>query len=98
MRVPIYRVPTLDDRDSFRIEITEEGTYRVSVSNGPAGVGIWSISDGEEVIAARDAGAPYSHFDYEYVPGTYYAEVGTPYDSAGNTGSYTITLTQVPEE
>ncbi len=98
VRVPIYRVPTLDDRDSFRIEITEEGTYRVSISNGPAGVGIWSISDGEELIAARDAGAPYSHFDHTYTPGTYYAEVGTPYESTDNTGPYTITLTHLTED
>ena len=98
VRVPIYRVPTLDDRDTFRIEITNAGTYRVSVINGPAGVGVWSISDGEELIAARDAGAPYSHFDHTYTPGTYYVEVGTPYESTGNTGTYTITLTQVTED
>ena len=44
--VPIWGLESLDDRDVFRFEISEEGTYLLSVSDGPNDFGIWKTVDG----------------------------------------------------
>ena len=95
--VPIRGDESLDDRDVFRLEIPQAGTYRVSVSYGPEGVGVWSIMDsiGHAEHYQDTVPAPFMEFHGE--PGFYLAEIGTPYRSEGNTGSYTVTLEAVGE-
>ena len=64
--IPIFGVESLDDRDVFRLEISEEGAYRVAVSDGPAGVGIWSLfDDNQNLFIGRDT-APVEEFVHTY--------------------------------
>ena len=95
--VPLRGDESLDDRDVFRLRILQAGTYRVSVSDAPDGVGVWSImiESGSPSQYLDTVPAPSMEFHGE--PGDYYVEVGTPYRSEGNTGSYTVTLEKVSE-
>ena len=34
----------------------------------------------------------------DFEPGTYHVEVGTPHQSVGNTGSYTVSLDEVADD
>ena len=96
--VPIFGVESLDDRDVFRLEISEEGTYRVTVSDGPAGVGIWSLfDDNQNLFIGRDT-LPVEEFVHTYAPGTYQVEIGTPYESEGAAGTYTVSLARVTDD
>ena len=90
--VPIWGLESLDDRDVFRFEISEEGTYLLSVSDGPEDVGIWKTVDGTGHALNYDRNVPVASLEDEYSPGNYYVEVGTPYSSSGNTGSYKLSL------
>ncbi len=95
--VPIRGDESPDDRDVIRMEISQAGTYRVSVSDGPGGVGVWSIMDtsGNGSYVQDDVPVPFIEFQAD--PGIHLAEIGTPYRSEGNTGSYTVTLEAVEE-
>ena len=95
--VPIRGDESPDDRDVIRLEISQAGTYRVSVSDGPGGVGVWSIMDtsGNGSYVQDDVPVPFIEFQAD--PGIHLAEIGTPYRSEGNTGSYTVTLEAVEE-
>ena len=94
--VPVFGVESLDDRDVFRMEIYEMGNYQLSVSGGPTGVGIWSVmSEGGLVHPEHSKSGPVESDVCELEPGTYYVEIGTPYQSVGNTGSYNMSLTRV---
>ena len=96
--VPIFGVESLDDRDVFRLEISEEGAYRVTVSDGPAGVGVWSLfDDNQNLFIGRDT-APVEEFVHTYLPGAYYLEIGTPYESEGSAGAYAVSLSRVAED
>ena len=96
--VPVFGVESLDDRDVFRIEISEEGTHEVSVSNGPTGVGIWSVfTRGGRLHCQDERYEPVESVVCDFEPGTYYVEVGTQYLSVGNTGSYTVSLDEVTD-
>ena len=90
--VPIWGLESLDDRDVFRFEISEEGTYLLSVSYGPEDVGIWKTVDGTGHALNYDRNVPVASLEDDYSPGTYYVEVGTRYSSSGNTGSYKLSL------
>ena len=92
--IPVFGLESLDDRDVFRIEISEEGTYRASVSDGPSGVGIWNIWDGKKVVLQHFDSGPVESVVLSYSPGTYYVEVGNVYESKGNTGSYEVSVSQ----
>ena len=97
--VPVFGVESLDDRDVFLIEISEAGTYEISMSDGPAGVGIWSVMTGGGLVHPEYSRSdPLESIVCELEPGTYYVEVGTPYLSVGNTGSYTVTLDEVADD
>ena len=97
--VPVFGVESLDDRDVFRLEISEEGTYEVSVSDGPAGVGIWSVfNDRFGLHADHPRSGPVESIVCDFEPGTYHVEVGTPHQSVGNTGSYTVSLDEVADD
>ena len=39
---------------------------------------------------------PAPSMEFHGEPGDYYAEIGTPYRSEGNTGRYTVTLEKTP--
>ena len=90
--VPIWGLESLDDRDVFRFEISEEGKYLLTVSEGPGDVGIWKTVDGTGHALNYDRNVPVASLEDEYSPGNYYVEVGTPYSSSGNTGSYKLSL------
>ena len=90
--VPIWGLESLDDRDVFRFEISEEGPYLLTVSEGPGDVGIWKTLDGTGHALNYDRNVPVASLEDEYSPGNYYVEVGTPYSSSGNTGSYKLSL------
>ena len=90
--VPIWGLESLDDRDVFCFEISEEGTYLLSVSDGPEDVGIWKTVDGTGHALNYDRNVPVASLEDDYGPGTYHVEVGTRYSSSGNTGSYKLSL------
>ena len=96
--VPVFGVESLDDRDVFRIEISEAGTYEVSVSDGPTGVGIWRVMFGVSQHGDYARFDPAESVVCDLEPGTYYVEIGTPYQSVGNTGSYTVSLDEVTDD
>ena len=93
--VPIWGLESLDDRDVFRFEISEEGTYLLSVIDGPEDVGIWKTVDGTGHALNYDRNVPVASLEDDYSPGTYYVEVGTRYSSSGNTGSYKLSLERI---
>ena len=95
--VPRRGIESLDDRDVFRYEIAEEGTYRLSLTDQPAGVGFWYIWDSDGNLWLQATEDPVEIIQRHHKPGTYYAEVGTPYDSEGNTGTYTFSLMDVTD-
>ena len=92
--IPIFGLESLDDRDVFEFRISEEGTYKVLVSDGPSGVGIWNIWNGTDGVFEHFESGPVESAVLSYSPGTYYVEVGNVYESKGNTGSYTVSLLQ----
>ena len=95
--VPIHGLESLDDRDVFRFEIAEEGTYRLSVSDGPPSVGIWATWEEVGHVRIHQDNIPVESFEDIYLPGTYMVTVGTPYRSSGNTGTYTVSLDRVED-
>ena len=92
--IPVFGLESLDDRDVFEFRISEEGTYKVLVSDGPSGVGIWNIWNGTNGVFEHFESGPVESAVLSYSPGTYYVEVGNVYESKGNTGSYTVSLLQ----
>ena len=94
---PRRGIESLDDRDVFRYEIAEEGTYRLSLTGQPTGVGIWYIWDYQGNLWIQATEAPVETIEWDHEPGTYYAEVGTPYESEGNTGSYTLSVADITD-
>ena len=91
-------IESVDDRDVFRYQIAEAGTYRVSVSDQPTGAGIWYVWNSQGNLFARATTAPGASAVLHHEPGTYYVEVGTPYESSGNTGTYTVAVEAVTDE
>ena len=79
-------------------EPEEDGAYRIEMLDGPTSVGIWAIwrngGGGEYLSRERPVDSFVDHFS----PGAYYFGVGTPYQSAGNTGEYTVSLTATPDD
>ena len=89
---PRRGIESLDDRDVFRYEIAEAGMYRLALLVQPTGVGIWYVWDHQGNLWTEAEVAPVGVIERYHEPGTYYAEVGTPYQSEGNTGTYMLTL------
>ena len=94
---PRRGIESLDDRDVFRFEIAESGIYKLAVTDGPPGVGIWWVWDRNGDLFAYEQNAPAESMLVDFEPGTYFVEIGTPYGSEGNTGSYTVVLTASEE-
>ena len=92
--IPVFGLESPDDRDVFEFRISEEGTYEVSVFDGPPGVGIWNILQGRGAVLEHSEDGPVESIVRSFSPGTYYVEVGNVYESAGNTGSYKVVLTR----
>ena len=91
---PRRGIESLDDRDVFRFEISEAGEYQLSVSDGPTGVGIWFIWDRNGNFVAWSDTEPEVSMVISLEPGAYFAEIGTPFTSSGNTGSYTFAVAE----
>ena len=91
-------IEMLDDRDVFRFRIADAGEYQISLSEHPSGVGVRYIWDnsGNQWLEPEDA--PVESFAGHYEPGTYYAEIGTPFESTGSTGQYVLTLEAVEND
>ena len=95
---PMRGLESLDDRDFFRFEIAEAGTYALLVTDAPESVGIWATWLAEGNIGHEAETDPVPSVVDHYEPGSYFVEVGTPWQSAGNTGLYTVSLLQLQEE
>ena len=95
--VPLRGDESLNDRDVFRLRIPQAGTYRVSVSDAPDGVGVWSIMVESGSASQYLDTVPAPSMEFQGEPGDYFVEIGTPYRSEGNTGRYTVTLEKVSE-
>ena len=91
-KLPRQGIESMDDRDVVRINITEAGDYDVTVTNKPSGVGIWAIRDKKGNDLTPLARAPVASLSLHLEKGHYYVEIGTPYSSSGNTGTYTLSL------
>ena len=96
--VPVFGVESLDDRDVLNFEISEEGTYRLSVTDGPAGVGIWTVLTDNNGVHEYNESGPVGSVVCDLGPGSYQVEIGTPYQSAGNVGSYTVSLEKIADD
>ena len=96
--VPVHPVPTTDGRDIYSFEITEQGMYRLSVTNAPEGVGVWSISNSKEEPVHRNYDEPFCDLNAIYGPDRYTLEIRRQDGSTGNTGTYTITLVRVTDD
>ena len=90
--VPRWGIETADDKDVIRFEIREAGEYRLTVVDGPTGVGLWAIFGVGGHGDPLSWEAPLRSHTATFQPGTYYIGVGTSYQSVGNTGDYTLTL------
>ena len=95
---PLRGLESLDDRDFFRFEIAEAGSYALLVTDAPESVGIWATWEGDGHIRQEADPDPVESVIDHYEPGAYLVEVGTPWRSAGNTGLYTVSLLQIQEE
>ena len=95
--VPRFGIESADDKDVFRFEIVEAGTYRLDMIDSPDGVGLWAVwyADGWGDYLSYEA--PVESFTSDFEAGTHYFAVGTPYQSVGNTGLYTVSLTAVED-
>ena len=89
---PHQGVEILDDRDVFRIEFPETGWYQLQISDAPTGVGIWHIWHHDGNLHTYTTAGPVVSLTDHFFRGTLYVEVGTPYESEGNTGAYTLSL------
>ena len=96
--VPRWGIESADDKDVFRFEIPDAGEYAIGVLEGPAEVGLWAFfaegGNGDYISREHPVRSVTRHFE----PGTYYVAVGTPYQSVGNTGSYTLGLSASPRD
>ena len=94
---PIHGLETLDDLDFFRFVVTEAGIYEISVTDGPESVGIWATYEENGNLRLHEWELPgQSRVEY-FEPGTYVVQIGTRYQSAGNTGLYTVWLNRIQE-
>ena len=67
---PRCGIEMLDDRDVFRFRIASEGQYRLSVSDGPTGVGVWWVWDEDGELFGYAESAPEQSFLDHYPRGT----------------------------
>ena len=95
---PLWGVESLDDMDTIRFAIDRAGTYRLSVSDEGGELVVWSIWEHDGSRFYFSWAGPAGSVELPYQPGTYYAAVGTNYESEGNTGPYTLSLTAVNNE
>ena len=95
---PLHGLESLDDLDFFRFVIEKEGTYEISVNDGPESVGVWATYYENGNLRYHERDFPVQSVVDHFEPGAYKVEIGTPYQSVGNTGDYTVSLTQVEDE
>ena len=95
--VPRWGIESADDKDVFRFEIEDAGTYRIEMVDGPENVGLWALWYGNRGGHYLSREGPVESFVGDFSPGTHYVAVGTSHDSVGNTGLYTFSLTAVED-
>ena len=95
---PLRGLESLDDRDFIRFEIAEAASYALVVTDAPRQVGIWATYSEDGHLRYHAEPDPVQSVIEQFDPGTYIVEVGTPWQSTGNTGLYTVQLLQVQEE
>ena len=95
--VPIFGLESLDDRDVFRVEVTEETKYVLAVRDAPSTIGIWGIWREGAILHGYTEDGPVSEIIDTLSPGTYYVDVGTSYESEGATGTYTFFVAYLPD-
>ena len=93
--VPRWGIESADDKDVFRFEIAGAGAYRIEMLDGPDGVGLWAIwhANGGGDYFSYDG--PVQSYVSDLEPGIHYFAVGTPYQSVGNNGEYTVSLIEL---
>jgi hypothetical protein len=67
------------------------------MSDGPESVGIWATYEENGNLREHEWELPVQSRVEHFEPGTYVVEIGTPYQSAGNTGLYTVSLNRVED-
>ncbi len=65
--------------------------------DGPDSVGIWATYEENGNLRFHEEYVPVHSKMEHFKPGTYVVEIGTPYQSAGNTGLYTVSLNRIQE-
>ncbi len=85
---PRRGIESLDDRDVFRMEISDAGNYRVTLVGQPADVRLWFFWDGagNRLVDLPDVFV--TGYSLALQPGTYYVEVGTLYASSNPHASF----------
>lgn len=96
--IPFFGLESLDDRDVFRFEITDEGRYAMTVHDAPSTVGIWGIWDKRAVLHGYTSDGPVREIIDTLSPGTYFVDIGTSYESEGATGTYTFYVVDLPDQ
>ena len=94
---PLHGLESLDDLDYFRFVIEEEGTYEISVNDGPELVGVWATYHENGNLRFQEWDLPVQSVVDHFEPCAYMVEIGTPFQSVGNTGDYTVSLNQVED-
>ena len=97
MMRPRRGIESLDDRDMFRYKISEAGDVPPVTGRPARGVGFWYVWDSNGNLWLEAAVAPVATIERHHEPGTYYAEVGTPFESEGNTGTYTFSVSAISD-
>ncbi len=95
--VPRWGIESADDKDVFRFEIAEAGTYRIEMIDGPDDVGLWAIWYGNGGGDYLSYEGPVQSFVADFESGVHYFAVGTRVQSVGNNGPYTVSLTAVED-
>ena len=95
---PLRGLESLDDRDFIRFEIDQAGDYQLQMNGAPPSVGIWATWSEDGYHGFHAEPDPVLSVEEHYEPGTYFVEVGTPWQSAGNTGLYDVYLHRVQDE
>ena len=95
--VPRWGIESADDKDVFRFEIAQSGKYRIEMIDGPTGAGLWATFDETGHGQYISLEGPVASFVSDFQAGTHFFGVGTPYQSVGNTGAYTVSLDEVDD-
>ena len=95
---PPWAVESLHDRDVFRFQIDQEGTYHLSLAHPPDELGIWAVWEGGGPRRHFSSNGPLESLEGHYQPGVYHVGVGATFESKGDTGPYVLSLVTANQE